>query len=157
MKAAAAPLRPLTAALRPAFPTNKCLRCTYIRTRARAGDHTRAITVMTPSNAAGGIMRFAKVKATCLSCKAPLAGGGTGSLCGHCKPKEAEIYNRCLSGVNELEAAYGALWTQCQRCQGSLHMDVLCTSRDCPIFYRRKKVQKELNEAQGTLARFADW
>lgn len=35
----------------------------------------------------------------------------------------------------------GALWTQCQRCQGSLHQDVLCTSRDCPIFYRRKKVR----------------
>ncbi len=48
----------------------------------------------------------------------------------------------------------GALWTQCQRCQGSLHQDVLCTSRDCPIFYRRKKVQKELGEANAQLARF---
>jgi DNA polymerase delta subunit 1 len=54
------------------------------------------------------------------------------------------------------QAQYGALWTQCQRCQGSLHQDVLCTSRDCPIFYRRKKVQKELNEVQAQLARFAD-
>lgn len=50
----------------------------------------------------------------------------------------------------------GALWTQCQRCQGSLHQDVLCTSRDCPIFYRRKKIQKELHEAHTTLARFND-
>jgi DNA polymerase delta subunit 1 len=33
---------------------------------------------------------------------------------------------------------------------------VLCTSRDCPIFYRRKKVQKDLNEVQAQLARFAD-
>jgi len=48
------------------------------------------------------------------------------------------------------------LWTQCQRCQGSLHQDVLCTSRDCPIFYRRKKVQKDLLEAETTLKRF-DW
>lgn len=58
--------------------------------------------------------------------------------------------------VNGLDAEYNALWTQCQRCQGSLHQDVLCTSRDCPIFYRRKKVQKDLNEAQATLSRFAD-
>jgi hypothetical protein len=51
------------------------------------------------------------------------------------------VYGRTLSTVAELEGQYGALWTECQRCQGSLHMDVLCTSRDCPIFYRRKKVR----------------
>jgi hypothetical protein len=51
-------------------------------------------------------------------------------------PQEAEIYARTLGVVSELEMQYGALWTACQRCQGSLHMDVLCTSRDCPIFYR---------------------
>jgi DNA polymerase delta subunit 1 len=33
---------------------------------------------------------------------------------------------------------------------------VLCTNRDCPIFYRRKKVAKELNEAHAQLARFPD-
>lgn len=70
--------------------------------------------------------------------------------------QEATIYTRTLASVAELEATFGSLWTQCQRCQGSLHQDVLCTSRDCPIFYRRKKVQKELNEVQAHLARFAD-
>lgn len=49
------------------------------------GDHTRCIAVSTPSNAAGGIMRFAKVTLSCLSCKAPLASGTKDSLCGHCK------------------------------------------------------------------------
>ena len=67
------------------------------------------------------------------------------------------MYSRALGMVNDLEAAFGALWVQCQRCQGSLHQDVLCTSRDCPIFYRRKKVQKDLGEAHVTLARFPDW
>ena len=52
-----------------------------------------------------------------------------------------EIYARGLAAVNDLEGAFSALWTQCQRCQGSLHQDVLCTSRDCPIFYRRKKAR----------------
>ena len=37
------------------------------------------------------------------------------------REQEAEIYARSLTTVNELEAAFGALWTQCQRCQGSLH------------------------------------
>jgi hypothetical protein len=40
-------------------------------------------------------------------------------------------------------------------CQGSLHQDVLCSSGDCPIFYMRKKVQKDLKEAQEKLDRFA--
>jgi len=35
-----------------------------------------------------------------------------------------------------------------------MHKDVLCTSRDCPIFYKRKKVQKDLKSAQETLSRF---
>ncbi len=72
------------------------------------------------------------------------------------RTQEAEIYSKTLDSVSVLEGQYGALWTACQRCQGSLHLDVLCTSRDCPIFYRRKKVQKDLNEAVAQLERFTD-
>jgi DNA polymerase delta subunit 1 len=71
--------------------------------------------------------------------------------------QEGDVYQRTVLGVNDLEAQFSALWTQCQRCQGSLHQDVLCRSRDCPIFYRRMKVQKELGEAQNTLQRFEEW
>jgi len=166
-----------------------------------SGEHTRAISVATPSAAAGGIMRFARVRATCLGCRAPLpdppkaaagaaSGGGAGAgaggdgkgaadqaggggcgggaaggdsaaaaiasraLCPACLPRGPEVYARALQGANALERQFARLWTQCQRCQGSLHDDVLCTSRDCPIFYRRKKVQKELGEAHATLGRF---
>jgi len=66
------------------------------------------------------------------------------------------VFQSSLATVNELQETFGRLWTQCQRCQCSLHQDVLCTSRDCPIFYRRKKVQKDLVEAQVTLERF-EW
>jgi DNA polymerase delta subunit 1 len=31
------------------------------------------------------------------------------------------VYQRSMAAVNELESQFGALWTQCQRCQGSLH------------------------------------
>ena len=86
------------------------------------------------------------------------------------------MHQRSLATVNELQETFGRLWTQCQRCQCSMHQDVLCTSRDCPIFYRcvsracpaccsmradvrccphsRKKVQKDLVEAEATLERF---
>lgn len=121
------------------------------------GAHTRSIIVATPSAAAGSILMFAKKKLTCLGCKAPLPGSAQ-TLCSHCKSKEAEVYSRQLVELNDLEAQFSALWTQCQRCQGSLHQDVLCKSKDCPIFYRRMKVQKELGEAQTIMARFdTEW
>lgn len=72
-------------------------------------------------------------------------------------PQEVEVYQSKLSTVNELEQQFGALWTQCQRCQGSMHYDVICINRDCPIFYRRSKVKKDLAEASAALARFVDW
>lgn len=120
------------------------------------GAHTRTITVSTPSSASGGIMRFAQKKATCLGCKAAL-GPGERSLCKHCAPNERAVLLRQQLLVSDLEQQFAALWTQCQRCQGSLHQDVLCRSRDCPIFYRRMKVQKEVGDAAATLAKFDEW
>ncbi|WMV52566.1 hypothetical protein MTR67_045951 [Solanum verrucosum] len=115
------------------------------------GDHTRSIAVPTPSNS--GIMRFAKKQLTCIGCKTPLSGSDR-TICKHCKGREAELYCRSVANVAELENLFGKLWTQCQECQGSLHQDVLCTSRDCPIFYRRKKAQKDMAEAKTQLDRW---
>ncbi|KAF3652214.1 DNA polymerase delta catalytic subunit [Capsicum annuum] len=88
------------------------------------GDHTRAISVPTPSNS--GIMKFAKKQLTCIGCKIPLSGSDR-TICNHCKGREAELYCRSVANVAELENLFGRLWTQCQECQGSLHQDVLCT------------------------------
>jgi len=52
------------------------------------------------------------------------------------------------------EKNYHKLWTQCQRCQGSLTQEVLCTNRDCPIFYRRVKARKDLEDARKVLEQF---
>ncbi len=53
-------------------------------------------------------MRFAKIKATCLACRAPLKDTRlSSSLCEHCAPREAEVYARTLNCVNELEEQYG--------------------------------------------------
>eukprot|EP00898_Chlorokybus_atmophyticus_P007411 jgi/Chlat1/7671/Chrsp64S09160 len=116
-----------------------------------SGDHTRSVFIPVPS--VGGIMKFAKKTLSCLGCKTAITQDEQ-TLCRHCRQRESELYYKSLRSVNELEDQFARLWTQCQRCQGSLHQDVLCTSRDCPIFYRRKKVQKDLGEAQGQLARF---
>ncbi|XP_028229634.1 DNA polymerase delta catalytic subunit isoform X2 [Glycine soja] len=115
------------------------------------GSHTRSISISTPANS--GILKFAKKQLTCIGCKA-LLGNGHHTLCSHCKGREAELYCKTVSQVSELEMLFGRLWTQCQECQGSLHQDVLCTSRDCPIFYRRKKAQKDMAEAKLQLDRW---
>uniref|UniRef100_A0A0D9XPV7 DNA polymerase n=1 Tax=Leersia perrieri TaxID=77586 RepID=A0A0D9XPV7_9ORYZ len=115
------------------------------------GSHTRAVSISTPSNS--GIMKFAKKQLTCLGCKAVISGSNQ-TLCSHCQGREAELYCKTVANVSDLEMLFGRLWTQCQECQGSLHQDVLCTSRDCPIFYRRRKAQKDMAEARVQLQRW---
>ena len=76
-------------------------------------------------------MMFAVKKSKCLGCKA-LIDEGDGHLCVHCLPREAEIYLSKVSQMHEHEATFSKLWTQCQRCQGSFHEDVLCTKCAMP-------------------------
>jgi DNA polymerase delta subunit 1 len=116
------------------------------------GDHTRHIKIAT-ANTSGGIMQFAVKKRTCLACKVPLLNHDT-VVCSSCHGREAELYLKAIENVREHEELYSQAWTTCQRCTNILHQDVLCTSKDCPIFYRRKKVQKDLKEAQASLDRF---
>ncbi|CAG5135999.1 unnamed protein product [Candidula unifasciata] len=117
------------------------------------GDHTRTKTVV--RSKVGGLAAFTQKKSTCIGCKTPLSTEGV-AVCQHCKPKESQLYQKELSQVQALEEKFSRLWTQCQRCQGSLHEDVLCTNRDCPIFYMRKKIQKDLLEQDKLVSRFGD-
>ena len=67
---------------------------------------------------------------------------------------EGEVYLKRVHECIEHERTFNELWTQCQRCQGSLHQDVLCSNSDCPIFYKRKKVQADLRDSSSHLQRF---
>lgn len=117
------------------------------------GEHTRTISVITPKK--GGMMKFAKVRLKCLGCKSPI---NEGALCEYCMPKEAEYYAKNLGAVTKLEKVYASLWTECQRCMGDVCHDVLCSNGDCPIFYRRRKAQKDLDTASERIARFGlEW
>merc|ERR1711972_628422 len=119
------------------------------------GEHIRTKSVVTSK--VGALTAFTKKKATCIGCKALLPGNT--AVCQYCKEKESSIYIRELNKLNVLEEKFSRLWTQCQRCQGSLHEEVLCTSRDCPIFYLRKKIQIDLTEQDKIIQRFGqpDW
>ncbi|KAM0756294.1 hypothetical protein T439DRAFT_308756 [Meredithblackwellia eburnea MCA 4105] len=118
-----------------------------------AGDHTRTVSIVAPT--VGGLMKFAVRTVTCLGCKTPLKPGSLNqAVCSNCRPRTAELHSKQLAIASASETAFARLWTQCQRCQGSLHQDVLCTSKDCPIFYMRKKAQKDVAEAEAVLDRF---
>jgi len=115
------------------------------------GDHTRTVVVPTPKT--GGIMGFTIKREMCVGCRTTLKSNET-TVCARCKTKEAQIYQRELQKANVLEQQFARVWTQCQSCQGSFHQTVLCTSRDCPVFYSRHKVQKDLRDQHATLAKF---
>lgn len=108
-------------------------------------------------------MSFAVKKEKCMGCKTLLsekdiaaAGGNSASpLCMSCKPRESEIYLSKLGEVNTHQETFNKLWTECQRCQGSFHQDVICSNRDCPIFYKRKKIQMDLQSVQEQLDKFS--
>ncbi|KAI0031276.1 DNA polymerase family B-domain-containing protein [Vararia minispora EC-137] len=124
-----------------------------------SGEHTRTIQIATPS--IGGLMKFAIRTPTCLGCKTPLTSKNSvtdGAVCNNCRPRIGVLYQKqastLVTSVSEMQVRFSRLWTQCQRCQGSLHQDVLCTSRDCPIFYMRKKAQKDVEDASAILERF---
>ena len=50
-------------------------------------------------------------------------------LCINCYPKQSEIYLNKLYDVNTHQTVYNSLWTECQRCQGSFHQDVICSNK----------------------------
>ncbi|KKY34402.1 putative dna polymerase delta catalytic subunit [Diaporthe ampelina] len=119
-----------------------------------AGAHTRSIAVAAPT--IGGLMKFAKKTQTCMGCKKPLTGKeeSKGAVCADDAPRVGELYKKTLDKVSDLEVRFGRLWTQCQRCQGSMHCEVICSSKDCPIFYMRMKAKKDLEDGNKELQRF---
>ena len=88
----------------------------------RRGPH-RTKTVVTSK--IGGLAAFTKKRETCIGCKTPL--DTTGAVCKHCKLARVGLYQKEVGQLSALEEKFARLWTQCQRCQGSLHEDILCT------------------------------
>ena len=107
---------------------------------AVSGDHTRTIQIATPT--VGGLMKFAVKTRTCLGCKTALKPtnsvpgkevhvglqlgqsadtGSDGAVCHNCRRRLPELYHKQIKSAAELQTRFARLWTQCQRCQGSLH------------------------------------
>ena len=115
------------------------------------GDHMNVKKVVVSKNT--GIGRFVSKKSTCLKCKCPISSG---AVCQKCKQYESSFYIQTAMQVELQERQYCELWTTCQRCQKSLHQEIICGNKDCPIYYQREKIRKDLELSLAKLRRFND-
>ncbi|XP_038215497.1 DNA polymerase delta catalytic subunit [Zerene cesonia] len=118
------------------------------------GEHTRTKAMVTSK--VGALAAFTKKKEKCIGCKTVMPNDTKKALCDHCLEKEGQLYITEIFKQRQLQDKFSRLWTECQRCQGSLHEEVLCTNRDCTIFYMRKKVGMELDTQEKTVLRFGE-
>lgn len=90
------------------------------------GEHTRTKSMGTSKVSA--LSAFVQKRETCLGCKVVLSKDREKfAVCLHCEPRTAELFQHEMMSQNQLEERFSRLWSQCQRCQGSLHEEVLCT------------------------------
>jgi hypothetical protein len=66
----------------------------------------------------------------------------------------AETYLKLMQKERELERRFTQLWTQCQRCQGSMFQHIMCSNSECPIFFRRDQAKYDLEDLGKRLERF---
>ncbi|XP_049866622.1 DNA polymerase delta catalytic subunit [Pectinophora gossypiella] len=118
------------------------------------GEHTRTKAMVTSK--VGALAAFTKKKEKCIGCKSILPDNVKKALCNHCMEKEGQLYITEVFKLRQLQEKFSRLWTECQRCQGSLHEEVLCTNRDCTIFYMRKKMGMELDTQEKNVLRFGE-
>ena len=130
------------------------------------GDHSKALSLLfsgahtrklyTPTLQGGALSKFVTKSLRCMGCKALIKAG---SLCDHCQEeKAAEVVIERMLDFRKKEEEYNLLWTNCQRCQGSLLEPVICSNRDCEVFYRRAKARKDVQQVSEQLERLGlDW
>lgn len=95
---------------------------------------------------ATGIMKFAKILPTCVSCGCSSPKG----ICSSCEPKKQLIYLSLMEQSKELELRRWAAWTRCQQCVGDKHTQkISCRNKDCDNFYQREKVVIDIEDLAG--------
>ncbi|KAL5962055.1 DNA polymerase delta catalytic subunit, partial [Taenia solium] len=129
------------------------------------GEHTLVKSVL--HSKVGQLTAFTQKRVSCVGCRSLLPKDHeTEALCTYCQSRASEVYQKGTERLRALEARYARLWTECQRCQGSIHEQIICArksecidfnfSRDCPIFYMRTKAQTDLNEQVTIMKRFGE-
>ncbi|NXH39342.1 DPOD1 polymerase, partial [Dicaeum eximium] len=124
------------------------------------GEHTRCKTLLTARS--GGLSAFTSKRSSCVGCRALLPHHG--AVCDFCRQRESELYQKEVGAGFGVWGENSGFWVKIwgpkspKNPQKPQNLPDL-GSRDCPIFYMRRKVQKDLEAQQELLRRFGapDW
>ena len=139
------------------------------------GDHT---LVRKQSNniisKTGPLCKFLKIRDSCVGCNKPLVTSSSSSsssssfspttstatamrqskfLCKKCNIHQLDICKKEYERMEESVREFEEIKMTCIDCQGSefSYEDILCSNSDCPIFYKRKKIELDVMEKQAII------
>ena len=108
------------------------------------GPHMTHIVKAQAGMVAGHMSKFVTKVDLCVGCARPSRpndpqGKLVEGLCRSCNPHRVDIIMDVTHEHNQAQNAHNRLWTQCQRCTGNRHAEIICNARECTIFYMRKQ------------------
>lgn len=115
------------------------------------GKHTLVKKVM--HSAVGVMSTYFKKSARCVGCNCAVDDESR-PICRACAPRASILLQREVTDLSLLEEQFHRLWTECQNCQGDLHEEVVCSNRDCPIYYQRLKVRRDVQRQAAVVNKF---
>lgn len=118
------------------------------------GDHTKN-RYIPKSNNSTSLGKFIVTKTRCLGCRVV----SDKPICDSCEQptKVIDIYLSQREREKELEQKYALHWKECQSCMGNDLLNIICENMDCKIFYKRIKIQKDLEEQRNIMKRFQQY
>ena len=139
------------------------------------GEHTRAKRITTGTiDTPGSILKFVKTRPSCIECKLPIimitkimTGNKSNNnnnnnnvnsslssvLCKKCLSQKKYIYKNQLEKLEKLTEEFDEIKQTCINCQKmegeeKSYEDILCSNGECPIFYKRRRVELDVRMQQ---------
>lgn len=118
------------------------------------GEHTR-IKIEQKISKKKGLGMFFKVNDKfCLNCKQGLPENYVKPVCSKCLDQEKALLIKTTVKLKAKEREYQKLWSECQRCEDSLLTEVICSNSHCPIYFKRVKLQNDLEDVYKNFEKF---
>ncbi len=116
------------------------------------GPHMRQMVQKVPQT--GGIMKFVKRRRRCLACNCD--HDGQGGVCKYCEDNAQGTERMLMDGMKEFEEVQAKCLRTCQECVKDLTLEEFppCSNNDCDNFYRREKVQVDIEDLGDKLKLF---
>jgi DNA polymerase delta subunit 1 len=120
-------------------------------TLVQHGEHTRHLDFHVTLHSDQGLGRYFTKRIMCRGCKVTLTESNVSPhakvehrLCSSCEPRRIEYYTTDMEDLRTTERESGLCWANCQNCQGSRFQAVICSAQDCPVFYKRLVLRRDV-------------